>query len=189
MATSQLIDGPTVEPVDAVEAMRQLRIDDQANAPLVTSALLSAREEAEFELGRALLTQTRQLTLMAWPDRDEHSGAVLLDYPPVQEVQEVRYWDGEQWIVLATDQYTLERLDRVHHLLMPAVSWPALGTRKGPRVRITYVAGFGDEGADVPSVIREWIVVRAGITLEDPLGEKPVNEFINRRLDAWRTRL
>lgn len=166
-----------------------LRIDDEANAANVTTALLDAREAAESELGRALITQTRQLSLLRWPEPGEYGGAVLLDHPPVQGVTEVRYWDGEQWAVWDVDQYTLERLDRVHHLLMPAVAWPTLGNRPGVRVRITYTAGFGDEASDVPEVIRQWIVARAGIALDDPLGEKPVNEFINRRVDSWRTRL
>ena len=189
MASSELIDGPSVEPVDAAEAMRQLRIDDEANAPQVETSLREAREMAEHVLGRALITQTRRLSLLGWPASNEYAGAVLLDYPPIQDVTEVRYWNGEQWAVLPPDQYTLERLDRVHHLLMPAVTWPALGARPGVRVRITYTAGFGDAGEDVPEAIRQWIVARAGIALDDPRGDKPVNEFINRRLDAWRTRL
>ena len=189
MSSSVLIAGPAAEPVDAVEAMKRLRIDDEANADIVTAALLDARESAESYLGRALITQTRELSLSRWPDADECGGAVLLDHPPVQAVSEVRYWDGEQWVVWPSDQYTLERLDRVHHLLMPALAWPSLGSRPGVRVRITYTAGFGDDGGDVPEVIRQWIVAMAGISLDDPMGEKPVNEFINRRVDTWRTRL
>lgn len=189
MASSDLISGPEAEPVSAAEAMSQLRIDDEANSPLVADALLVARQDAEFELGRSLITQTRRISLADWPVSDRFGSALLMDRPPVQAVTQVQYWDGSSWLVLDEAQYSLERLDKLHHLLMPVQAWPTLGVKPGVRVRITYTAGFGASGDDVPAVIRKWIVARAGIALIDPLGEKPVNESINRQLDEWRTRI
>lgn len=189
MASSDLISGPASEPVTAEKAMQQLRIDDEANAPLIEDALLSARQDAEFELGRSLITQTRQITLTDWPESERFGSALLLDRPPIQSISGVEYWDGDVWEVLPSEQYTLERLDKLHHLLMPVSAWPTLGVRPGARVRITYVAGFGPDGDSVPPVIRTWIVAMAGNKFIDPLGERPPNEHINRQLDEWRTRI
>lgn len=189
MASSDLITGPAAEPVSAETAMQQLRIDDEANAPLIEEALRSSRQDAEFELGRSLITQTRQVTLTAWPNSERFGSALLLDRPPVQSISEVRYWGGSDWLVLPDDQYTLERLDRLHHLLIPVSGWPTLGARPGARVRITYVAGFGPAGDSVPQVIRTWIVAMAGNRFFDPLGERLPSDHINRQLDEWRTRI
>lgn len=189
MASSELLVGPVAEPVSAEAAMHQLRIDDEANAPLVADALLSAREDAEFLLGRSLISQTRRTNLSAWPCSERFGSALLMDRPPIQEVSEVQYWDGASWLVLDPARYTLERLDKVRHLLMPIEAWPSLGAKPGVRVRIYYEAGFGPSGDYVPKVIRTWIVARAGIAITDPLGEKPVTESINRQLDEWRTRI
>lgn len=189
MASSILISGPAAEPVTAEKAMQQLRIDDEANAPLVEDALLSARQDAEFELGRSLITQTRKITLSDWPSSLRFGSALLMDRPPIQSITEVTYWDGGAWEVLPPEQYTLERLDKLHHLLMPVGSWPTLGARPGSRVQITYVAGFGSDGDSVPHVIRTWIVAMAGNRFIDPLGERPPSDHINRQLDEWRTRI
>lgn len=187
MALSHVVTPPQAEPVAVADAMLQLSIDDEAMQPKLEPLLVDARERAEHELGRSLITQTRQMLLTCWPCCPERWSAVELDAPPVQSVSKVEYWAGG-WQTLDPQAYSLEQFEKHRHLLVPTLGWPALGDRNGARVRITYVAGFGDTGAAVPQPIRQWIVAMAGHALEDPTGQSEPNDFINRRLDAWRTR-
>jgi uncharacterized phiE125 gp8 family phage protein len=190
MALSEVITGPAAEPVDVASALQQLRIDDEANGPLLAPKLVAAREDAEQLLGRSLITQTRLLQLCDWPCLSDHSGAIALSHPPVQAVLAIEYWATAGWQTLASSAYTLELLDKLHHLVMPVTGWPALAWRPGPRVKVTYRAGFGDTGEAVPETIRQWIVATAGYALDDPTGASAgPSEFINRRLDAWRTHI
>lgn len=188
MALSHVVTPPQAEPVAVADAMLQLSIDDEAMQPKLEPLLIDARERAEHELGRSLITQTRQMLLTCWPCCPERWNAVELDAPPVQEVTQVQYW-ADGWQTLPPPAYSLEPIGKHQHLLVPVGAWPSLGGRNGVRVRITYIAGFGDEGEAVPQAIRQWIVAMAGHALEDPTGQNQPNEFLNRRLDAWRTRI
>lgn len=191
MALSEVIDGPGAEPVSAADACRQLKLDDVSSyTPLIEPLLVAAREEVEHELGRSLITQTRRLRRAAWPCGGRFGDGIELDHPPVQRVVSVSYWDGAAWVDMPSAGYVLDQVSRVSHVLRPVSGWPALGSRPGARVMVIYVAGFGPDGASVPEAIRQWLVVRAGNAVDDPTGiGRPPNEFINRRLDAWRTRI
>jgi len=189
MAMSEVTVPPAAEPVDALEALAQLRLDDEAaNVALFAPVLVATREAAEHELGRSLITQQRVLQLHCWPGH-ECGWGIVLDHPPVQTVDLVEYWDGAQWLVFASG-WSLERESRLRHVLLPVDSWPGLGARKGPRVRVTYTAGFGDTAEAVPMPIRQWIVAMAGHSFLDTTGVgTPPSEHLNRQLDGWRTRI
>lgn len=188
MAFSYVIEEPAAEPVAVEMAMLQLRYDEDAMPPDMASKLRTAREQAEHETGRALITQTRRLELHEWPPGD---CGIVLDFPPVQSVAAFTYWDGAAWQPVQAPVFELARVDKLTWCVVRQVgqSWPTLGARRGPRIRVDFVAGFGDDGATVPEAIKQWIVAHAGVALKPPKDGGEFPEFLNRLLDAWRTRL
>ena len=189
MASSIVLIAPEAEPVTVADAMRALRIDEADAATDLEAKLLDARERAEYLTGRALITQTRRLQLLDWPGPlAELGAAVLLDFPPVQEVAELAYWSEGQWVTVQASALELVQIDKIRWAVVPVSgSWPTLGSKAGHRVRVDFVCGFGPAGDSVPEPIRQWITTVAGHAWSDPTasGDAP-NEYIDRRLDGWR---
>lgn len=191
LVTSTLIEAPAAEPVDVALAMLAVRIDDDpALRPQFEAALVAAREQCEREIGRALITQTRRLQLRDWPACA--GGRIPLDFPPVQRVLAVEYWSATGWQAVPEAVYDLVFFDDLSHavLLRPGQHWPGLADSHGPRVRVDFVAGFGDGPDDVPKPLQQWITAMAGFDVQSPTHtEQPPHDFLNRKLDAWRTRV
>lgn len=141
---------PTQEPLDLDTVKEQLRIDGDDDDALLLRLITPARMMAEHILGRVLITQTLAYTLDAWPD----TSWMALPKPPVQSVTSVAYidsaGDSQTW---DSAEYTVS-LDDWRPRLAPVYggSWPS------PRgqldaITVTYVAGYGDTGLDVPGPI------------------------------------
>src|SRR5690348_16556758 len=99
----RLIADPATEPVSLAEAKAHLRVTASDEDALISALIIAAREAAEHELGRALITQTWEKTLDLFPD------AIELTNPPVQSVASVQYLDidgVEQ--TLSSVSYTLD---------------------------------------------------------------------------------
>ena len=65
--TLKLITAPAAEPVLLADAKLHLRVDHIADDDLITSLITAAREAAEHLTGRALITQTWERVLGAFP--------------------------------------------------------------------------------------------------------------------------
>ena len=108
-----LITAPADEPVTRAEAKLQCRIDADLTADdaLIDGLVAAVREQAEHEIGGALVTQTWERTLDAFP---VSGGAIELGMPPVQSLVSVKYLDAagtEQ--TLAPSAYTLDAASSV----------------------------------------------------------------------------
>jgi uncharacterized phiE125 gp8 family phage protein len=185
-----LVTAPATEPVSLEEALNYLRVDNAAEAPLVEQLITVGRETVENFTGRALFTQTRRLTLDAWP------AGRLIDLPgvPLQSVTSVKYypadgtaqttWDSGNYVVItATNQVCI----------LDGVSWPSLATRPDA-VEITYVAG-ATSIASVPMSLKAGILfmaahyyqnrlpVAAGQLFEIPMSLKHILE--SHRVEGW----
>lgn len=131
------ITAPAAEPVSLAEAKLHLRVDHAADDDLIEALIVSAREDAEHRIGRALVMQTLEQVLDAFPD------AIYLDMPPIQSVTSVKYLDtagAEQ--TLNPSAYTAD-LDSAPGSIIPAygAAWPS--ARDMPNaVRARYVAGY-----------------------------------------------
>lgn len=165
-----LITAPETEPVSLAEARLHLRLDasgDPASHPdddLVTALITAARQSLDGRdgwLGRALITQTWELRLDAFP------AGIRLPLPPLRSVTSIKYDDAdgvEQ--TLATDQYVVTADEPA--VIVPAygVTWPS--TRAMPEaVRARFVAGYGDAAADVPAPIKAAILLHLGTLYRD----------------------
>ncbi|TMV07312.1 head-tail connector protein [Arenibacterium halophilum] len=150
----QTLVPPAAAVFDASDAiLRQfLRLapEDTGEDALIDEMIASATDQVETYIRRRLITQTVRITGDGFGP-----GAIALPIDPVQNVASVVYVDGAgEDQTLEPARYRLVRSE-VPVELHPAYgeSWPV------PRpdrdcVRIDVVAGYGDEGTDVPAAIR-----------------------------------
>ena len=64
---SVLVTAPAAEPLTLAEAKLHLRVDDTADDALIGALITAARQHAEHDTRRALVTQTWKLALDASP--------------------------------------------------------------------------------------------------------------------------
>lgn len=182
----KLITPPTTLAVSLAEAKLHLRVDGTDEDTLITSMLLAATEAAEQATGRALMPQTWELTLDAFP------AAFQLTRIPVASVTILKYYDeaGVQQ-TLGTARYTLDNADDFG----PAKVVPAYGdiwpTTRGQinAVALRYLAGWPD-AASVPDSIKAWIKLQVGAMFENREAEGAVQTyalgFADRLLDRYK---
>lgn len=176
---------PAVEPVSVAELIDSARVDDAAFNAQAAIAIKALRKHAEARIGRALITQTMELVLDAFPIAD-----IDLLLPNVQSIVSVKYIDtagAEQ--TLAANQYALDASSTPAWLL-PAwgTSWPETRDQANA-LRIQFVVGYGNAGSSVPEDIRLWILAHATQLLQNPDGMSPQDfrplPFIDRLLDPY----
>lgn len=150
------ITPPAVEPVLLADAKLHLRVDHSAEDDLITSLITAAREAAEHITGRALITQTLELTIDSFP-----TGEIRLPRPRLASVTSITYDDAAGAAqVLDPAAYVVNAGSEPGRVL-PAASaeWPE--TYDAPNaVRIRYVAGYGANGAAVPASIKAWMMLK-----------------------------
>lgn len=150
-----LITPPATEPVTLTEAKSHLRVTTTDEDVLITSLITAAREVAESNLNRALISQTWDLK------RDEFGEEIRLPLPPLVSVTSVKYFDlDEVEQTLATAEYAVLNTGAYAKAgrIVPAYngSWPAV--RGMPNdITVRFVAGYGAAGA-VPPQIR-WAIL------------------------------
>lgn len=150
---------PAVEPVTLAEAQAHLRVIDSSEDDLITRLITTARLECELISRRALITQTLAAAFTAWPER-----VVPLARPPLQSVTSIAYTDadGNPGTVSASD-YIVDTASVPGRVWLKAdASWPSSTLQAGPSIVITYVAGFGDAGSDVPENYRQALLLILG---------------------------
>lgn len=183
-----LITPPELEPVTPVEVRKSARVDDDRFDAEIDRLIPAGRETAEQETGRRLMAQTWRVELDAWPT----DGAIPLPQSPVISVAGVTYWDGAEWATVDPAVYRLVQVRCQEALVRPAVgqSWPTLGDEVGALVRVDYVAGYGEERADVPPGVRQWIIAHVVHWIANPAAttdrEAPPNPYLARLLDRTR---
>lgn len=183
--TLKLITDATVEPITLAQAKVQCRIDSDITTDddLITGLITAARQQAEQELGRALITQTWERVLDAFP-----SAEIELGKPRVIAITSVTYIDGAgDSQTLSAADYSLDA-DTDGGFLLPAINtvWPTtLDTVNAVRVRFT--AGFGAAADAVPGGIKAWILAK--VAALHPNGDKVTPDqqaMLDRLLDPWR---
>jgi len=160
----QVTSAPAEEPVTTAEAKAHLRIDIDDEDTLLGGYLLVAREQCELLARRALVTQTLQLSLEAWPCGD----CIVLPRPPLQSVTSIGYTDSDGNAgTMPSGDYIVDAASEPGRIILGyGKSWPSATLRPGPSIVITYVAGYGDAAA-VPQRYKHAIELMAGHFFEN----------------------
>lgn len=144
-----LVTGPDVEPFLAAEAKTFANITESAHDTLITELIKAARRAAEARTNRAFITQTWELYLDDFPCSDE----IEIPLPPLQEVSSVQYIapGGSSYSTLATTEYEVDTKAQPGRIrLADGKAWPSTKEALNA-VKITFIAGYGDAGSNVPS--------------------------------------
>jgi uncharacterized phiE125 gp8 family phage protein len=185
MAIKQ-ITGPVEQPVTLDEAKAHLRVMHTADDLYIGSLIASAVERCQNLTGRALMAQTWEKTLDAFP-----AEAISLPRPPVLSVVSVRFIDTdgvERTIDPGT--YLLDNASDLQVWLLPAYgrSWPATRSEINA-VKVRFIAGYVN-AASVPQPLKNWILLAVGELYEhrERSSEKVANThlFVDHMLDAYR---
>lgn len=151
----RLITAPSGLPVRLDEARLQARLDTTDDDPLLEIYLQQLVEAAQHRTGRALITQTWELVLDAFPACE-----ILVPLPPLQAVISIKYDDsaGNEQTLSAAD-YKVDTAS-VPGRIVPAYgkSWPATLAQIAV-VRVRFTAGYG-AAETVPAGIRHWMLAR-----------------------------
>lgn len=148
----KLIQAPSEQPLDLATAKLHARITENDQDALVSNWITEAIEQVEALTGRALVTQTWQLTADAFP---LNRAALEIPKPPVQSISFVKYVDrngAEQ--TLDGLQYELVTESETAYVV-PAygVNWPAT-REKFNSVTVQFICGYGDHAASVPQRVK-----------------------------------
>lgn len=164
---------PALEPVSIDEVHRQCRIDDSRENEHLASLIAAARQEVEAMTGRQFITATWELYLDALPC----DGVIELPSQPLQSVTSVEYRDDDgAWQTFAGTSYEQQLfytpaqsfeidVSPGRIVLLPDFEWPDLYDAPGS-VRITFVAGHGDDGTKVPPRAKQAMLHRIAESFE-----------------------
>lgn len=135
-----LVTPPAAEPISLAEAKRHLEEEQTHNDVLITALITKARQIAEAKQGRALLTQTYDLWLDAWPDKDY----IALPMSPLQSVTYVKYYDtaDNEYEFAVTDYFVDDKSLRGRVHLGYSKTWPSLTLRPINGIVVRFVVGY-----------------------------------------------
>ncbi len=142
-----LVTGPAAEPVTLQEAKDHLRLTTADEDQLVQGLIKAAREQVEAFTRRALLPQTWDLFLDAFPSENE----ILLPMPPLQSVASLTYTDkdGAQTVWDAGNYLVNKNKEPGRLVLAYGKSWPTVTLSPSSGIAVRFVAGYKDV-ASVP---------------------------------------
>ena len=143
-----VVTAPTEYPVSLAEAKAALLVDHSADDALIARLVAAATDEAERQAARSLCTRTVDLVLDAWPV----DGVIRLEYPPVQSITSVTYYDedNDAAAMPATDYISILDVTPPIVMLAKNASWPSATLRAVAPIRVRYEAGYGAAAAVEP---------------------------------------
>lgn len=154
------ISEPEQEPFTLDEVKAHLRVSHADEDAVITLLIRAVRRAAEEWLGRALVEQTFELVLDAFPCRE-----IRMPRPPLLTIESIKYDDAdgnEQTLDVA--DYDVDTASQPGWVV-PTDTWPSTITAINA-VRIRFTAGYaasGDSPTDLASGVYEDI--KAGMLL------------------------
>ncbi|WP_428303904.1 head-tail connector protein [Lacipirellula sp.] len=152
------ITPPGAEPLDLAEVMKHCNEWDDSNGPYIQNVMIpSARQRAEIETGRQLITATWKLTLPRFP-----CDVILLPKGRVQSVEEIKYVAPDGTETILDDELWRLLDDREPAEIEPVDYWPATHCRRRSAVSIKFRVGYGDAAEDVPHLLKAGMLMAIG---------------------------
>lgn len=140
-----LITAPASEPVSLAEAKLQCHVDGSDEDTLLTAYIVSARMHVENAISRALITQTWEMRLDAWPSR------LYLPRPPLLTVTSVTYTDEDGvTATLDSDAYALRTGTDPGSVLFDGDLLPTVTLADQAAIAVRYTCGYGASASAVP---------------------------------------
>ena len=153
----KVISVPASEPITLSEAKNYLKVEDSYtdDDTLITAIITSVRQYIERYLSTALITQTIE---EKWDYIDVRNYQVRQNFNlgvnPVQSVTSITYidtdGDSQTW---SASEYVVDTHRQVARIgIKNGYTWPSIQDEINA-LTVTYVAGSGDAGSDVPGNI------------------------------------
>lgn len=153
----KVISVPASEPITLSEAKNYLKVEDSYtdDDTLITAIITSVRQYIETYLTTALITQTIE---EKWDYIDVRNYQVRQNFNlgvnPVQSVTSITYidtdGDSQTW---SASEYVVDTHRQVARIgIKNGYTWPSIQDEINA-LTVTYVAGYGDAGSDVPGNI------------------------------------
>jgi uncharacterized phiE125 gp8 family phage protein len=182
----KLITPPTAQAISLQEATLHLRVDGPDEDTLIAACIIAATQACEQATGRAIMPQTYELALDAFPEAFE------LTRVPVANVVSLKYTDESGTLItLDSSLYSLDNTsDCGFAYVVPAFGevWPTARAQINA-VALRYTAGWPD-AASVPESIKAWIKLQVGAMYENRQAEGHMQTFAlgfaDRLLDRYK---
>lgn len=149
----RLTTPPATEPITVEDAEMHLRLDSDVNdeAQYVTELISVARGMVESFTGRALITQTWEIYLADFPDRN----FIVLPFGNLQSVTSVTTKNsvGDETVLTAMTQYLVDTSEPGRIVLPYSGSWPSFTPYPVNAVKIVFVCGYVNAAA-VPAGLK-----------------------------------
>lgn len=151
-----VITAPSIEPVTLADAKSHCRIDADITEHdgILELLIQTAREQAEHDTGRALITQVLQILEPA-------ACRLQLRKPPFLSMTSVVAVgsDGAETAIAGAD-YSVDRSRLVPELVIKSLPSDACF------IKATYSSGYGAAAADIPAAIRRWMLMHISTHFE-----------------------
>lgn len=166
--TLKLITKPKSEPVTLEEAKAHLRVINGAEDSLINGLITTAREYCESYQNRAYITQTWELWLDKWPEKN----FIKIPKPPLQSVQSVKFYsiDGTEYTLDTGEYYVDDKSEPGRISLAYNKSWPSVTLRPINSICVTFTAGYlptgegenEDPAGNVPQAVKQAVKLLIG---------------------------
>lgn len=131
-----------------------------AEDDLLTALITAAREDCEDFQNRQYITATWELWLDSWPNKDY----ITIPRPPLQSITSIKHYgtDNTEYTLAAADYFVDEKSEPGRVVLAYGKSWPSTTLRPANGICIEFKAGYGDDAADVPKVVKQAMLLIIG---------------------------
>jgi len=163
--TIKIIAPPNSEPLDLATAKQHLRIDTTTDDTLMASLIKQAREYCEDYQGKKYITQTLELILDSFPDKNYIEFRAC---SPVQSITSIKYTDSEGTeYTMSFSDYILDNDSFINKVVLGyGKTWPSVILQPVSAIRIRFVAGYGDALA-VPETVKWAMVLHMKLLYDD----------------------
>jgi len=178
----QLRAGPAQEPVSLEEAKYFMRLDGTEDDVLVSTLITAARIHIETTIGKVLITESWSFFLDKWPK----SKTLYFPLDPIQTIEEIRFHtNSEGFTIIQAEDYSTDLISN-HPRLHLTGSKPTSASKQLNQIEIRFVAGYGDTPDDVPSDLKQALLMLASHWFEqrDPIAFGGAFAEIPRTIEA-----